>query len=179
MWGIHANWIDFPAFTMNPSTELFLVEMHRLFAEQTAQLDRLFDKHIAPSTVARATPAPPPSATASAAPAPAPSIAIAPASSTTVASVIASLTPAPPATASVAPTPSTVDEPFHVAVLPPPVLLKSEADEHHWFVEALNTDLVPSSKQDRPSVPLQQSTPSQHKHESVFAQQSPYRYEGK
>jgi len=64
-------------------------------------------------------------------------------------------------------------------VLPPPVLLESEAEEHQWFVEALNTDPVRSSKQDPASVPLQQSTPSQHKEESVFAQQSPYRYEGK
>jgi hypothetical protein len=52
LWGIRAIWIDLPAFTMNPSTELFLVEMHRLFAEQIAWLDRLFDKHIAPSTIA-------------------------------------------------------------------------------------------------------------------------------
>lgn len=126
-----------------------------------------------PVAIASVVSAPAPSADVPVVPAAAPSAATSAvtAPSTTDAWVIALLTPAPTATASVVPTSSTVDELFHVVVRPPPVLLEHKAEEHHWFIEALTSDPVPSFKQNPLSMLLQQSIPLQAKHEAEFIHQ--------
>jgi hypothetical protein len=78
---------------------------------------------------------------------------------------------------------------FPVQSPPPPPqpagILEPKVEQRQWFVDALNTVLLPSSKQDPPPVPpqqqkqeqesvfAQQSPPPQAKHEAVFVQQSP------
>ena len=98
-----------PAFTtMNPSTELLLVEMRRLFAEQSARLDRLFDKYTtaAPSTIAGVLPAP--MVAASVAPAVFAASVTAPAATDTAGSSESEVVAPPPI----------VDEPFRDAARP-------------------------------------------------------------